>query len=265
MRHSLLLIATLLIATLLNAQTAGYQTLTDAYGALKAGQYEAAIAGFEKALTLEPGRASVHKDAAYACLKIGENRAARLHFQKAMDLDPSDVHTALEYAFLSFEAPDDPITAKAEARRVFDRVRHQNLDSQAAVTAEQAFQNIDRPLADGIARWSAALQAAAPTFSVHHEIAELAEQRDLWDLAAAHYLAAWRLEPQRKAVLIELGTRRTASWPRGTGDGRMVGRFPRRRAPLRRSSARVVALALSLCLRISQCDCARSSKSRLTS
>ena len=67
------------------------------------------------------------------------------------------------------------------------------------------FQNIDRPLADGIARWSAALQAAAPTFSVHHEIAELAEQRDLWDLAAAHYLAAWKLEPQRKAVLIEVG------------------------------------------------------------
>ena len=84
MRYSLLLIATLLIATLLHAQTTAYQTLAEAYGALKAGQYEAAIAGFEKALTLEPGRASVHIDAAYACLKIGENRTARLHFQKAM-------------------------------------------------------------------------------------------------------------------------------------------------------------------------------------
>ena len=192
-------------AALLSGQSTDYQALTDAYKALKAGEYESAISGFEKALVLAPERAAVHKDAAYACLKIGENRSARQHFRRAMELDPADVHTALEYAFLSFESPEDRIPAKAEARRVFDRVRHQTADAQSAATAEQAFQNIDRPLAEGIARWTAALSAALPTFSVHYELAQLAEQRDEWDLAAQHYLAAWRLEPQRKAVLIDVG------------------------------------------------------------
>ena len=192
-------------AVIASAQSAGYSALTDAYAALKTGDYERAIANFERSLTLEPGRASVHKDTAYTCLKIGENRAARQHFRQAMELDSNDSHAALEYAFLSFEAPDNPIPAKAEARRVFDRVRHQTADLQAAATAEQAFQNIDQPLAGGIARWSAALAASAPTFSVHYELAQLAEQRDEWNLAATHYLAAWHLEPQRKAVLIDLG------------------------------------------------------------
>jgi len=136
-----------LYAALLSGQSTDYQALTDAYQALKAGAYESAISGFEKALSLAPERAAVHKDAAYACLKIGENRSARQHFRRAMELDPADVHTALEYAFLSFEAPEDRIPAKAEARRVFDRVRHQTADAQSAATAEQAFQNIDRPLA----------------------------------------------------------------------------------------------------------------------
>ena len=193
------------VATLLSAQSPGYELLSGAYQALQAGAYEQAIAGFEKALVLEPNRAAIHKDAAYACLKIGENRVAREHFKRAMELNPADYAAALEYAFLSFEAPDHAIAAKAQARRVFDRVRHQTADPVAAATAEQAFQNIDKPLAQGIARWSAALAGASPTFSVHHELAELAEQRDNWDLAAEHYLAAWHLEPQRKSVLVAIG------------------------------------------------------------
>jgi tetratricopeptide (TPR) repeat protein len=200
MRFSLIFITTLLCA-----QSPGYELLTGAYQALKAGSYEQAIAGFEKALALDPGLAAIHKDAAYACLKIGENRVARGHFKRAIELNPADYPAALEYAFLSFEAPDHPIPAKAEARRVFDRVRHQSSNPAAAATAEQAFQNIDKPLAEGIARWSAALAGAAPTFSVHHELAELAEQRDNWDLAAEHYLAAWHLEPRRKSVLVSIG------------------------------------------------------------
>ncbi len=193
----------LLQLVLLSAQTPAYQVLSDAYAALKTNDYEAAIVNFDKALILEPKRPDVHKDAAYACLKIGENRQARMHFRDAASLDAADYHAALEYAFLSFEEPEDPIAAKAEARRVFDRIRRQTSDLPSARTAEQAFQNIDRPLALGIARWKAALESAAPTFSVHYELAQLAEQRDEWELAAEHYLAAWKLEPQRRSVLID--------------------------------------------------------------
>jgi tetratricopeptide (TPR) repeat protein len=42
-------------------------------------------------------------------------------------------------------------------------------------------------------------------FSAHDELAELAEQRDELPLAAEHYLAAWRLLPDRKSVLLDLG------------------------------------------------------------
>ena len=63
-----------------------------------------------------------------------------------MKLDPGDVNVALEYAFLCYETKQE-----IAARRVFDRLRKEN------ATAAQAFENIDRPLREGIARWKAAL------------------------------------------------------------------------------------------------------------
>ena len=61
-------------------------------------------------------------------------------------------HVALEYAFLCYETKQ-----RAEARRIFDRIRKTG-DAESRATAEQAFQNIDRPLAEGIARWSRAVE-----------------------------------------------------------------------------------------------------------
>lgn len=118
-----------------------------AYKPLREKNYDQAIAGFEQAITLAPRRASIHKELAYALLKVGENDAARNQFGEAMALDPTDQHAALEYAFLCFETKQ-----QALARRIFDRIRKTgNGDAQS--TAEQAFQNIDQPLASGIARW----------------------------------------------------------------------------------------------------------------
>ena len=72
-----------------------------------------------------------------------------------MRLDPSDFHVALEYAFLCHDTK-----MEAEARRVFDQVRKSG-DPVSRATAEQAFQNIDQPLAAGIERWKQALNLAA--------------------------------------------------------------------------------------------------------
>ena len=71
--------------------------------------------------------------------------------------------------------------------------------------AEQAFQNIDAPLAAGIERWSKAIKMGSETFSSHYELATLAEQRDDLELAAEHYLKAWRALPDRRSVLVDLG------------------------------------------------------------
>jgi cytochrome c-type biogenesis protein CcmH/NrfG len=120
-----------------------------------------------------------------------------------MRLDPADLHLALEYAFLCFEARDNAPARKAEARRIFERIRHSS-DATLSATASQAFQNIDAPLESGIARWQQVLATAPPTFSALYELAQLAEQRDELALAAANYKAAFQLLPERKSVLIEL-------------------------------------------------------------
>jgi tetratricopeptide (TPR) repeat protein len=89
---------------------------------------------------------------------------------------------------------------QAQARRIFDRIRKSG-DS----VAEEAFQNIDRPLRDGIDRWKKAIAMGADNFSAHFELATLAEQRDELELAAEHYQKAWRLLPDRRSVLVDLG------------------------------------------------------------
>src|SRR5262249_23680436 len=72
-------------------------------------------------------------------------------------------------------------------------------------TAEQAFQNIDAPLAAGIDRWKKAIEMGANDFAAHFELATLAEQRDELTLAAEHFEKAWRILPGRRSVLVDLG------------------------------------------------------------
>ncbi|HVW85891.1 MAG TPA: hypothetical protein VHB50_14475, partial [Bryobacteraceae bacterium] len=121
-----------------------------------------------------------------------------------MRIDSADLHVALEYAFLCFEAREEAPARKAEARRIFARVRDSAADATLRATAMQAFTNIDEPLSTGIARWRQVLATSPPTFSAEYELAQLAEQRDELDLAAASYRTAFRLLPERKSVLLEL-------------------------------------------------------------
>src|SRR5579872_2607881 len=162
-----------------------YKYLQQAYDALRQKNYDQAIAGFQQAIARAPDRSSIRKDLAYTLLKIGENEAARDQFAEAMRLDPADEHVALEYAFLCYETKE-----QAVARRIFDRIR-----KSGNATAEQAFENIDRPLREGIDRWQRALAMSPDNFSAHQELARLAEQRDQLDLAAEQYEKAWRLKP----------------------------------------------------------------------
>lgn len=180
------------------AQTAAdpaYAPLSKAYEELRLRNYDAAIASFERAIAAAPERASIHKDLAYTLLKVGENGKARDQFAAAMRLDPGDQNVAMEYAFLCYESKQ-----QAEARRIFDRIR-----KSGNATAEQAFQNIDRPLAEGIARWQEALRLAPDNFSAHEDLARLAEQRDDLTLAAEHYGIAWRLKPGERSLLLDMG------------------------------------------------------------
>ncbi len=172
-----------------------YAPLEKAYDALRAKDYDVVIAAFQQALALAPDRASIHKDLAYVLLKVGETVEARDQFAEAMRLDPSDDHVALEYAFLCYETKEP-----AMARRVFNR-----LAKNGNTTAADAFERIDRPLREGIARWTRVLESSPDNFSAHEELAHLAEQSDDFSLAAEHYQKAWRLRPDRRALLLDLG------------------------------------------------------------
>jgi Tfp pilus assembly protein PilF len=170
-------------------------TLDEAYAALRARDYEEAIRGFEQAAQLDPAKSSIRKDLAYTLLKIGETDAARDRFAEAMVLDPADDQVALEYAFLCYETKQ-----QVTARRVFDRLR-----KSGNPTASEAFENVDKPLREGIARWKQALELSPDNFSAHEELAKLAEQRDDLDLAAQQYQAAWTMRPARRDLLVDLG------------------------------------------------------------
>ncbi len=102
---------------------------------------------------------------------------------------------ALEYAFLCYET-GEPVAA----RRIFERLRK----AGDAVAAE-AFENVDRPLREGIARWQEAVAQSPDNFSAHEELAKLAEQRDQLELSAQHFEAAWKLRPGRRDLLLDLG------------------------------------------------------------
>lgn len=194
------------------AQLPGDPELNQAYKSLSQKDYDSAIALFRAGLARQENNAAVpaakvaatHKDLAYTLLKAGENADARDEFERAMRLNASDEAAALEYAFLAYETKK-PI----EARRMFYRLRYKGSAATRA-TAEQAFQNIDKPLADGIARWQQAL-ARSPnpndisTFSAHWELAQLAELRDDLPLAAEQFEICRKLKPQLPELLLILG------------------------------------------------------------
>jgi len=203
MRSAKLLLAALALlpsqSRSLSAEDPAYSHLERAYAALRVKDYDGAISAFRQAVEAAPERATIRKDLAYALLKVGENEAARDEFGEAMRLDPTDHHVALEYAFLCFET-----RREATARRIFDRVRRTG-QGEARRTAEQAFENVDRPLREGIARWKRVVEMDPNNFSAHWELARLAEHRDELELALQHYRYAWRLRPDRRRLLVDMG------------------------------------------------------------
>ncbi len=167
--------------------------------AVRAKDYDRAIALFREAVRGEPGNVQRRLELAYTLLKAGETESAREEFAAVMRRAPSNSQAALEYGYLSHETGHT-----AEARRTFDRLR-KSAAGEARESAEEAFRSIDGPLAAEIARWSAVVAQSPENFNAHRELAQLAEDRDELETAAAHYLAAWRLRPAERGLRIDLG------------------------------------------------------------
>lgn len=184
-----------LLALTAMAAAPEYAALDAAYSALRAKDYDVAIAKFAEAASLAPGRTDIVKDLAYTYLKVGENELARDRFGDAMRLNPEDEHVAMEYAFLCHETKQ-----QAAARRVFDRIRQ-----KGNPTAERAFSAIESELLAGIERWTRAVELQPDNFSGHEELGRLAALRDDFETATRHFERAWRLRPERRDLLLALG------------------------------------------------------------
>ena len=173
-----------------------------AYAALRAGNLDRAVEMFRLAVAARPDTPHLHKDLAYTLLKTGEREEARDQFAEALRIDAqigiNDEQSSLEYGFLCFETKR-PI----EARRIFLRWKNSG-SSRTQQTAAAAFENIDRPLREGIERWKAAVAAAPDQWTAHEELARLAEERDELDLASEHYQTAMRLRPAERRLMIDL-------------------------------------------------------------
>ena len=219
------LIAAALLPLILHAQ--------DPYAFLKAKDYSRAVLAFEAGLQASPRNIALRKDYAYTLLKVGESEAARDQFGEIEKTTPSDWQAALEYAFLCNETRQIAL-----ARRVFDRLRVEAPDPFRQ-TAETAFQAIDKPLEEGIARWRRAVEQGPNNFSSHEELAQLAEKRGELTLAEQHYTYAWRLRNDRRAYLLDIGRVRTLQ-------GNVDEALPPLLAASRGAESRVADLARAL-------------------
>jgi Tfp pilus assembly protein PilF len=161
-----------------------YVQLTQAYAALRLDHYDAAIAGFTRALELVPTRNDVRKNLAYTFFKIGRNDLAKEQFADIVRRDSTDETAEIELAFLSFESlqPSD----KAIAFRLFDRLSHAKdpaIRSRAAAT----FANIDTSVALRMADLSKAMRVEPENNLMSAKFARAAEERGMAALAEEYY------------------------------------------------------------------------------
>ena len=173
--------------------------LDQAYAALRGSDLETAARLFRQGLEIFPTHLNARKDYAYTLLRLGETELARDQFAEVIRQNADDHAAALEYAFLCHET-----RRVAEARRMFDWVRLRASGTEQR-TAQQAFERIDQAMAADIERWQHAAAQRPDSDSVHEELARAAENRGEWALAEHHFAAAWRLKPQKRHFLIDLG------------------------------------------------------------
>lgn len=191
-------LATVTFATLLSLVPEA--AAPDPYPALRERDYETALQLFRKSLAENPAQPGLRQDFAYTLLKAGDTEAARDQFEIVLGQSPGNDRLALEYAYLCYET-----RKPVEARRTFLRLSKESRDEGVKASAAQAFENVDRPLREGIARWRAAVLETPQSFSAHQELAQLAENRDELALAAQHYEYAWRLRRDMRSFLLDLG------------------------------------------------------------
>jgi tetratricopeptide (TPR) repeat protein len=132
---------------------------------MRNGQYDAAIAEYEKALKLAPGDPQVHNNLAFALAQEGRLDDAMTHFRKVLEMNPKSV------------------------------AAHNNLGNVL-----QALGRID----EAIAEWQASLQINPDSLPARDNLAGSLYALGRFSEAVAHWRAALRVDPNRLAGLRQM-------------------------------------------------------------
>lgn len=186
-------IALLLSAALL-APDPAYPVLEKGYAALAAKDYHAAVSHFKSAAELAPDRPDIHKNLAYTLLKTGDTLAARDSFERAMTLDPKDQTSALEFAFLAHEtgqtrqAPSPSTVCGSPATPPHSRLSRTSTGPSRKVSLAG----------------STFCETNPPTSPLTRNSPGWPNCETQLPLSAEHFLAAWRLRPAERHLLVSL-------------------------------------------------------------
>ena len=211
---------------------------------------------------LSPERPDIRTNLAYALLKTGENEAPAKSSAKRRASIPRISTSRWNTRFSVSRLGRRPCAQSRSAAYLRARARHRRATPLPG-HRRAGILKIDEPLRQGIARWQqVARNLAAPTFSAHYELAQLAEERDELDLAATQYRGRVSDAPERKSVLLELARVEKARNNAGGRHGRAARRLAGRRTARRRDGPRATARAISVCLRIPPGARARSRECR---
>jgi len=175
-------------------------SLESGYAALRAGDFDRAVAAFEGAVEAAPEQARGHKELAYALLKTGETERARDAFARAVEIDPADEAAALELAFLQHDTG-----LRAESLTLLRRLREAK-EERIRATATGAVERIEASLAGDVGRWERAVTEAPDNRAGRLELARIYERAAEPGKAAEQLAAAFRLEGENAdEILLSLG------------------------------------------------------------
>jgi len=172
--------------------------LDHAYEQLRLKQYDEAVAGFRRALALDPSQVQVYKDLAYTLQKMGETESAVEAFEAYHQARPGDYQTIMELAYLYAQVQEED-----RALQFFRRAMASPDRAQAA-QARQGYHDVEAPILAEIARWSKAIQQDPQNFDARESLAEAHARHGDAEEAIEQYTWLRREAPSRYRHLITL-------------------------------------------------------------
>jgi tetratricopeptide (TPR) repeat protein len=179
-------------------QDPAYPVLNRAYEQLRLKQYDEAVAGFRRALELNPSRVSVFKDLGYALQKMGETAQAVEAFEAFHAAVPSDYQTIMELAYLYAQVQKEDLALD------FFRQAISSPDPAQAALAREGFDNVERPILAEIERWSGAIKQDPANFDARESLADAYVRHGEATAAIEQYAWLRKNAPSRYRHLITL-------------------------------------------------------------